>query len=91
MINQLANRTARITTAVMTTALLTAPALLAQEAGKAPVKRSMLQFAKCSLMNVRKQNVLPLVFPSLRFSLVAKMAEYQFGNFKSRCVDFQRS
>jgi biopolymer transport protein ExbB len=43
MINQLANRTARITTAVMTTALLTAPALLAQEAGKAPVKRSMLQ------------------------------------------------
>jgi len=43
MINKLANRTARITTAVMTTALLTAPALLAQEAGKVPAKRTVLQ------------------------------------------------
>lgn len=38
MINRFATRTARITSSVIVTAMLTAPALLAQEAGKAPSK-----------------------------------------------------
>lgn len=42
MINKLANSTARITTSVIVTVLLTAPALLAQEAVK-PVAKSALQ------------------------------------------------